>query len=149
MKKKTKTRNIGIKVKAPKERCSDQNCPFHGRIIVRGMAFDGIVVKKNVHRTATVEWSRRYFIPKYERYEKRRTKLSVHNPACIDAKIGDKVKIMETRPLSKTKHFVIVENLGKERHFVEKMEAIEEAKPKEERLAEEKKEREKKAEAEE
>jgi len=51
---------------------------------------------------------RRHFIPKYERYSKRRTKLLVHNPDCLNAQVGDVVKIMETRPLSKTKHFVVI-----------------------------------------
>ncbi len=65
---------------------------------------------------------------KYERYEKKRTKLHVHNPECIDANIGDIVRIAETRPISKTKNFVIIENLGKEKCFVEKLEAMEEEK---------------------
>jgi len=146
MKDKTKTRKIGIKARKPKGSCNDKKCPFHGKVGVRGMAFTGVILKKDVHRTATVEWSRRYYIPKYERYEKRRSVVKAHNPACIDAHEGDIVKIMECRPLSKTKNFVIVENLGKERHFIEKMEAIEEAKPKAEKIAEEKKEAEKKAE---
>ena len=53
-----------------------------------------------------------------------------HNTICINAKEGDIVKIMECRPLSKSKNFVIVEVLGKERLFKERMEAEEESKVK-------------------
>ncbi len=132
---KKKKRNIGIKVSFPKRSCNDNNCPFHGNLGLRGRSFVGTVIAKDVHKTATVEWLRKYFIPKYERHETRLTKVRVHNPPCINAEVGDKVMIMETRPLSKTKHFVIIENLGTEYGFKEKLEEIEEeekkAKPKE------------------
>ncbi|MBC7110345.1 MAG: 30S ribosomal protein S17, partial [Archaeoglobi archaeon] len=42
---------------------------------------------------------------------KKRSKLHAHNPPCINARVGDVVKIAECRPLSKTKHFVVVEIL--------------------------------------
>jgi small subunit ribosomal protein S17 len=48
---------------------------------------------------------------KYERFEKRQSKIHAHNPPCIDAKAGDRVKIAECRPLSKTKSYVVVEVL--------------------------------------
>lgn len=60
-------------------------------------------------KTATVSWDRRVYIPKFERYLKRRTKLQVHNPPEINAQPGDLVKIQQTRPVSKTKHFIIIE----------------------------------------
>ena len=121
-----KARNIGVKVILPSKECKDKKCPFHGDLSVRGRTFTGIIIKRDVHKTATVEWSRIIKIPKYERYEKKRTKVRVHNPSCIDAKIGDNVKIIECRPLSKTKNFVIIENLGK--HFgFEQMEESREA----------------------
>ena len=106
-------KNIGIKVKAPEQKCSDSKCPFHGKIKVRGRTFIGEVIKKDLNKTATVEWSTTFDIPKYERSETRKTKVRVHNPQCINAQINDKVKIAETRPLSKTKHFVIIELLEK------------------------------------
>ena len=88
----------------------------------------GVVVSDKMHRTAVVEWNRTHYLRKYERYEKRRTKLKVHNPQCISAKDGDIVRIIECRPLSKTKNFVIIENLGKEKGFLERLRALEEAK---------------------
>ena len=81
-------------------------------ISVRGKAFTGKVVSAKMHRTVVVEWERRVLIPKYERYEKRRSKVAAHNPDEINAKEGDIVRIKETRPISKTKNFVVVEILN-------------------------------------
>ena len=50
-------------------------------------------------------------LDKYERFEKRSTRIAAHIPDCINGKTGDSVKIMECRPLSKTKKFVVVEVL--------------------------------------
>ena len=106
-------KTIGIKVPFPKENCKDVKCPFHGKLKVKGRIFTGKVVSKDTHRSARVVWERQYFIPKYERSERRLSKVSTHNPPCISAEIGDKVKIIETKPISKTKHFVIIEKLEK------------------------------------
>nr|AJS12491.1 30S ribosomal protein S17P [uncultured archaeon] len=125
------TKNIGIETaNLPKEKCDDRNCPFHGSLKCRGSTFVGTVISTKMHKTAVVGWTRTHYLSKYERYEKRRTKIKAHNPPCVNAKEGDIVKIMECRPLSKTKNFVVIENIGKELHFKEKMEAMEEAKVK-------------------
>jgi len=102
-------KTIGIEAKKPGKDCKDENCPFHGKLSVRGRIFLGEVTSAKSHKTVTVEWERTKFMPKYERYEKRKSSVRVHNPLCIDAKEGDIVKIMECRPLSKTKNFVVVE----------------------------------------
>ncbi len=105
-------RNIGIDVKNPKEACEgDKHCPFHGEVCVRGKTWTGTVVSAKVQKNAIVSWERQRIIPKYERFEKRRTKIMVHNPTCINAKKGDKVKIMETRKISKNKNYVIIEKI--------------------------------------
>ena len=127
---KSESKNIGIGVDLPKQNCSDLKCPFHGNLSVRGRQFTGTVVSTKMRRTAVVEFERLYFIKKYERYEKRRTRLKVHNPDCIGAKDGDVIKIMECRPLSKTKTFVIVQKLGIQKGFMEKMQARESSKVK-------------------
>lgn len=104
------SRNIGIDVKAPDKTCEgDGNCPFHGERNVRGRVFVGKVIRAKIPRCVTVEWSGKRFIPKYERYEKIRTRVKAHNPECISAVEGDTVKIIETRKISKTKNFVVVE----------------------------------------
>jgi len=102
--------NIGIDVKPPKDTCEDKHCPFHGTISLRGRVFEGTVVRAKIPRMALVEWGWKRHVPKYERYEKKRTKVIVHNPPCMNVEVGDCVKIMETRKISKTKNFVIIEN---------------------------------------
>ena len=103
-----KNKTIGIEVSLPKENCNDYHCPFHGSLKVRGMVFNGNVTKVDINKSATVEFLNYYYLHKYERYEKRIVKLKVHNPPCVNAKLGDYVKIMESRPISKTKNFVII-----------------------------------------
>ena len=111
MKKEKTSKGIGLNIKQPKDSCEDKHCSFHGGLKLRGREFVGTVVKASAQKTAVVQWQRLFYLPKYERYEKRRSKLQVHNPACINAKVGDKVRIIESRPISKTKNFVIVEKL--------------------------------------
>ena len=65
-----------------------------------------------MHRTVIVRRDYLHYVPKYERYERRHSRIAAHNPDCINAKVGDKVKIAECRPLSKTKHFVVIEKVG-------------------------------------
>ena len=97
-------------VKAPKKGdCTDKKCPFHGDINVKKEILQGSVVKKQVNRSAIIEWFRPFPVPKYERYEIRKSRLKVHNPPCINAEIGDQVLVARTRPLSKTKHHVIIQ----------------------------------------
>ncbi len=88
--------------------CKDNNCPFHGNLKVRGRTFAGVIVSAKMRKTASFSLERRVYIRKYQRYEKRRTSLKVHNPDCISATEGNKVVIKECRPLSKTKKFVII-----------------------------------------
>jgi len=99
-------------------------------IKTRGRTFTGVVVDAKMQNTATVEWERRMYVQKFERYEKRRTRVKAHNPENINAKQGDIVKIMECRPISKTKNFIITEKMGREKLFEAKQELIEESKKK-------------------
>ncbi len=104
--------DIGLEVEKPKGKCEDDKCPWHGHLKVRGRIFRGIVVAAKAPFTAVVEWNYYHYIPKYERYERRKSSLSTQNPQCISAKAGDEVRIVECRPLSKTKKFVIIEKIG-------------------------------------
>ena len=108
--------------------CNDIKCPYHGHLKLRGRTFIGIILSAKMHRTVVVEWEWKNYLPKYERYENRRTRIKAHNPDCIRGIEGEIVKIKECRPLSKTKHFVVIEKIGKEKGFAEKKEAREEAK---------------------
>ena len=106
-----KQNKIGIDVPTPQKECDDINCPFHGNLKVRGKTFVGTVIASRMMKTATIEWTRQHYVPKYERYEKRRSRLKVHNTPCIKAEQGDEVQVMECKPLSKTKRFVIVKKI--------------------------------------
>lgn len=81
------------------------------KVRTHGRVFTGEVVSDKMHRTVTVKWERRHYVPKYQRYERRFSKVKAHNPDEIDAKTGDKVEIMETRPLSKTKNFIVIRKI--------------------------------------
>jgi len=102
-----------IWIKAPSKTCEDPKCPFHGKLKIHGRTFVGKVIKNVFHKTVTIEFGRQFSIPKYERYEKRRTRIKAYVPPCIDVTNGDTLKIAETRPLSKTKNFVAVEVMDK------------------------------------
>lgn len=78
------------------------------KISTRGRTFTGVIVSSKAQKTVTVQWDRRVYIPKYERYLKKRSKVKAHNPG-LNLKEGDTVVIRECRPISKTKKFVVVE----------------------------------------
>jgi len=90
--------------------CKDKLCPFHGseKLKMRGRIFQGPVTKKLPGRL-TIEFERMIKNSKYERYEKRKTKLHARLPDCLkgDIQEGDVVEIAEVRPISKTIHFVV------------------------------------------
>lgn len=108
---KEKKQKVEKTMEEHKIECNDKNCPIHGEISIRGREFVGEVIKLNAQKTGVVSWGRLHFIPKYDRYEKRRSKLSVHVPACMNIALGDTVRIAECRPISKTKNFVVIERI--------------------------------------
>lgn len=97
------------RLKEPTRECDDVNCPFHGTLSVRGRVLEGAVVSDRMAKSVVVSIEYMKFYPKYERYARMNSRITAHNPPCIDAKTGDKVKIAECRPISKTKAFVVVE----------------------------------------
>ena len=107
-----RARDIGLDVRAPRARCDDRHCPFHGRLPVRGQVLEGTVVSTGMQRTAVVERTLLHYVPKFERYEKRRRRYLAHAPPCLNVPVGHRVRIAETRPLSKLVSFCIVADLG-------------------------------------
>ena len=93
------------------QQCEDKNCPKHGTLKVRGAVIEGIVVSDKPKNTIIVQKEYLYYVPKYERYERRRTKVNAHKPSCMEVKVGDKVRIGECRKVSKTKTFVLIEKV--------------------------------------
>jgi len=74
--------------------------------------FVGIVESNKMDKTITVRVDRLVKHKVYGKYIKRTTKLKAHDAANACG-IGDKVKIVATRPLSKTKRWRLVEILQK------------------------------------
>ena len=105
-------RDIGVPVEAPQRECEDPECPFHGTLPVRGRVLEGIVVKDRMQKTVVIRRDYNQYVPKYLRYERRHSHIAAHNPPCLDAKVGEKVKIVECRPLSKSVSFVVIEKSG-------------------------------------
>jgi small subunit ribosomal protein S17 len=72
----------------------------------------GVVVSNKMQKTITVAIERRVSHPIYKKYFKKTTKLMAHDEKG-ECQIGDKVKIMETRPLSLKKRWRLVEVVEK------------------------------------
>lgn len=100
---------LGLDVEEPETTCDDANCPFHGELSVRGGTLEGTVASTDMEKTVIVEREYDVFVPKYDRYMKRRSRVPAHCSPCVDLEVGDSVRIAETRPLSKTKAHVVVE----------------------------------------
>jgi small subunit ribosomal protein S17 len=71
----------------------------------------GIVASDKMTKTVVVRVDRLVKHPIYRKYVKRRKKFMAHDE--LGAKIGDKVKIVETRPLSARKRWRVVEIIQK------------------------------------
>ncbi|RLF15465.1 MAG: 30S ribosomal protein S17 [Thermoprotei archaeon] len=95
-------------IEPPPTTCEDPNCPFHGTLSVRGILLRGRVVSTKRKGTVTVLREYLHYVPKYKRYERRRSKISAHCPPCIPVSEGDEVIIGECRPLAKTVSFVVL-----------------------------------------
>lgn len=98
--------------KKPKKTCNDPNCPVHGTLSIRGHTLEGVVISAKMDKTIVVRRDYLNYVPKFRRYERRHSHISVHNPPCINVKEGNLVKIAECHPISKTVSFVVVEKLG-------------------------------------
>ncbi len=106
-------RDIGIPVHAPQKECTDPACPFHSNLSIRGRILEGVVVKASMNRSVIVRRDYNKYVSKYMRYERRHSHMAVHRPDCIELDAGDKVRIMECRPLSKAISFVVIEKTSR------------------------------------
>jgi small subunit ribosomal protein S17 len=75
---------------------------------------DGIVTSNKMENTAVVAVISRVRHPRYNKTVQRTTKIYVHDPA-NDLNIGDRVRVQETRPLSKLKRWRILQVLERAR----------------------------------
>jgi small subunit ribosomal protein S17 len=74
----------------------------------------GEVVSDKMHKTIAVKIFRTVKHPKYGKFIKKTSVFKAHDET-NDAKLGDKVKIFETRPLSKTKRWKLSEVIERSR----------------------------------
>ncbi len=74
----------------------------------------GKVLSDKMQKTIVVGIERTFKHPEYSKTVKKTSKFYAHDPR-QEAKVGDKVKIMETRPVSKLKRWRLVEVLEKVR----------------------------------
>ncbi len=109
-------RDIGVDVRTPEgEWDGNDNCPFYGSLRVRGQIIEGIVSSHGMTDSIVVERETTRYMQKYERYEKRTRRYAAHLPSCIGGvSQGDRVRIMECRPLSKTVKFCVIEKEAKQ-----------------------------------
>ena len=73
----------------------------------------GEVVSAKMNKTKTVLIERKIQHPLYKKFVKRSTKIKAHDEEnqCVE---GDTVRIQETRPMSKSKSWKLVEILGQD-----------------------------------
>ena len=71
---------------------------------------EGVVVSNKMDKTAVVAVVERVRHPKYAKFVMRTKKLYAHDET-NDVNVGDRVRVMETRPMSKTKVWRVVEVL--------------------------------------
>jgi len=75
---------------------------------------EGLVVSDKMEKTVVVAIERRFAHPLYGKMITRTTRLKAHDEE-NSAKTGDRVRIMETRPLSKQKRWRVVEIIDRAR----------------------------------
>ena len=95
------------KTKTPKK--AVETTPAEAKKITKRAEKIGIVSSDKMMKTVTVRVDRLVKHPIYRKYVKKRKKFMAHDE--MGSKIGDKVKIVETRPLSARKRWRVVEIL--------------------------------------
>ncbi len=111
-KKKTKEEKTQKTIAGDLGSFSDRDCPFHGKLKIRGRVFEGKVEKK-FPRRVVIEFERMIYVRKYERYAKEKTRIHARLPDCMkeEVNVGDIIKVQECRPLSKIIHFVVIKKI--------------------------------------
>ncbi|PWN94362.1 hypothetical protein FA10DRAFT_264899 [Acaromyces ingoldii] len=99
-------KDVGLGFKTPRAAIDgqyiDKKCPWTGQVSVRGRILTGRVVSTKMTRTIIIRREYLHYVPKYNRYERRHSKLPVHVSPAFRVAVGDEVIVGQTRPLSKT-----------------------------------------------
>lgn len=73
---------------------------------------EGVVVSNKMMKTVVVEISRTFRHPLYQKVVHTSKKMVVHDE--LGCNVGDKVQIIESKPISRTKRFVVEEILSRQ-----------------------------------
>ncbi|MCH8069654.1 MAG: 30S ribosomal protein S17 [Candidatus Marinimicrobia bacterium] len=77
----------------------------------KAQVFEGKVVSNRMEKTVVVEVSRRVKHPVYKKFITRKKKFKAHASDRFKCDLGDYVRIISSRPISKTKHWRVLEIL--------------------------------------
>jgi small subunit ribosomal protein S17 len=99
------------KASAPADGASNGTAADPGKKSGKRAEKVGIVASDKMTKTVVVRVDRLVKHPVYRKYVKRRKKFMAHDE--LGAKIGDKVKIIETRPMSARKRWRVIEIIQK------------------------------------
>ncbi|MSR87629.1 MAG: 30S ribosomal protein S17 [Candidatus Zambryskibacteria bacterium] len=80
---------------------------MNNKQLTKGKVISGTVISNKMKDTVVVLVERYQKHPKYQKFIKRSKKFKAHD-AGNTANVGDKVQIVETKPISKDKHFKLV-----------------------------------------
>lgn len=107
------SKSVGLGFKTPKAAFEgvyiDKKCPFTGDVAIRGRILKGVCVSTKMQRSIIVRRDYVHFVSKYKRFEKRHKNVPAHISPCFQIKEGDVVTIGQTRPLSKTIRFNVID----------------------------------------
>lgn len=73
----------------------------------------GVVVRDKMHKTVVIEVEKSLKHPKYHKYLRRKKRYKAHDEK-NECRVGDRVLIMESRPLSREKRWVVKEIIEKD-----------------------------------
>ncbi len=82
-------------------------------LAIRGARLVGTVVSDKNKKTVVVERDMIKKVTKYKRMARGRSRVQAHNPDEIGAKVGDTVRLGETRKISKTKSWTVIEIISR------------------------------------
>lgn len=77
----------------------------------KGKILEGTVVSTKMHNTVVVAVTYTIRHPLYQKALKRTHRFAAHGEG-LDIHEGDRVRLVETKPMSKTKHFAVLEKLS-------------------------------------
>ena len=110
-------KKIGLNVPPSKKTCSDPRCPFcsnenNRSLKIRWRLLNGKVVSLKGTNRSVIERNFLHYIKKYDRYEKRHSRINAHITPCLEINVGDSVLVGECRPIAKNISYIIVNKVN-------------------------------------